>query len=209
MRVRLSKKVVISLILVLIILFVSAYSTWSTGWLVVNDGVPVNVLVTAAETCHGVTNSGSYTYFVPTKTTAEWDAFASHLPSGVSVGLCWVSYFNTDYWEPLFGEDTSWYNSQWQYMEGSDLGVWLTDIGTWTNGFRPSKVRVSFNQEGCSENWFVLDDESGAGIVDAEPYTSAMEVNITWGSYNLNELKISSCSDYYPLYVTNIEFLIE
>jgi len=88
MKFKSSKRFIISFIFILVILFVSAYSTWSTGWLVVNNGVSVDVLVTAAETCHRVTNSGSYTYFVPTKTTTEWDAFAAHLPSGVGVGSC-------------------------------------------------------------------------------------------------------------------------
>jgi len=38
-------------------------------------------------TCNNVLNTGN-DLFVPTKTSAEWSTFRTHLPSGVSLGAC-------------------------------------------------------------------------------------------------------------------------
>ena len=40
--------------------------------------------------CKKIDNTSGVDYFVPTKTTAEWDSFAGNLPSGVTVESCVV-----------------------------------------------------------------------------------------------------------------------
>ena len=66
-----------------------AVNTWDTGYRV-NHGSSAAVIVGGAGgSCYQVTNSNAdHDYFVPTKTTAEWNAFSGHLPPGVSVGSC-------------------------------------------------------------------------------------------------------------------------
>ena len=87
------KKGKLSLIIIIatVFLFISAITvyalnTWATGYRVNTE--TKDVLVGASQACHKVTNTSSNSYFIPTKTTAEWDSFASHLPSGVSIGSC-------------------------------------------------------------------------------------------------------------------------
>ena len=65
---------------------VFAINSISDGWRV-DSGTTMQV-TDASWTCHKITNSSSTPCFVPTKTLAEWNAFASHLPSGVSNGSC-------------------------------------------------------------------------------------------------------------------------
>lgn len=47
-----------------------------------------SMMITEHSTCRSVTNSGSKTRFVPTKSSAEWTSFISNPPAAVSVGAC-------------------------------------------------------------------------------------------------------------------------
>lgn len=67
-------------------LAVSAINTTSSGFRV-NNG-DTNTTIDAWGTCQKVTNTSGKNYFVPTKTSAEWLAFRSHLPSGVTLSSC-------------------------------------------------------------------------------------------------------------------------
>ena len=87
------KKGKLSLIIIIttVFLFTSAITVYALNtW---NEGYRINtetkeVKVDSSENCHKVTNTSGNSYFIPTKTTAEWNAFAGNLPSGVSIGSC-------------------------------------------------------------------------------------------------------------------------
>lgn len=64
---------------------VYALNTSDTGYKV-NPGTTAQV--TCAGVCHKVTNNSTKAIFVPTKTQNEWNQFAAHLPSGVTVAAC-------------------------------------------------------------------------------------------------------------------------
>ncbi len=63
-----------------------ALNIWNTGYRINTE--TKNVYVGAGQDCHKITNTSGNSYFIPTKTTAEWNSFASHLPSGASVASC-------------------------------------------------------------------------------------------------------------------------
>jgi len=66
---------------------VYALNTWDTGYRV-NDGKTESVYYSENNICRRVTNEHGQDIFIPTRTTAEWNAFDSHRPSGVITGPC-------------------------------------------------------------------------------------------------------------------------
>jgi len=65
---------------------VYALDAWHTGFRINTE--TKNVYVGSAQTCYKVTNTSGNSYFIPTKTIAEWSSFFIHLPGGASVGQC-------------------------------------------------------------------------------------------------------------------------
>ncbi|MFZ2226819.1 MAG: hypothetical protein WA064_03110 [Candidatus Moraniibacteriota bacterium] len=68
---------------------VFAINNISDGWRI-DNGATLDV-TDASSACHRITNNSGSSLFVPTRTTSDWNAFASHLPGGVSSGSCCVS----------------------------------------------------------------------------------------------------------------------
>jgi hypothetical protein len=87
---------------------VYALNSWNTGFRI--DKETKNVYIGSSQTCYKVTNTSNNSYFIPTKTTAEWNAFAANLPSGVSIGSCCASHA---YFSCYAGDeyDVYWYDS--------------------------------------------------------------------------------------------------
>lgn len=81
--------VFVCLVLLFCPLIVIALDTWNTGYSVYS-GTNKNVIVgSSAGPCYKITNSdSSKDYFIPTKTTAEWNAFTAHKPASLSIGNC-------------------------------------------------------------------------------------------------------------------------
>ena len=85
---KLKRTISFAIFLMIISISIFAISQWNEGYRV-NKGDSVTVYVGPEKECHKVTNNNpSLDFFIPTKTTNEWDSFANHLPSGVSIGSC-------------------------------------------------------------------------------------------------------------------------
>ena len=81
--------------IVIFLLFLSsitvyALNIWNLGYRIYTQTKEVKV--GSSQACHKVTNTSSNSYFIPTRTTTEWNAFANNSPSGVTIGSCCVSY---------------------------------------------------------------------------------------------------------------------
>lgn len=63
-----------------------ALDSWNTGFRINTE--TKNVYVGSAQTCYKVTNTSGNSYFIPTKTIAEWNAFNANKPAGVTVSGC-------------------------------------------------------------------------------------------------------------------------
>jgi len=82
------------LIVLFLIVLIIPIATWAInslneGWRVVNGAGATTINVHSD--CQTVTNTSGTDVFVPTKTDAEWQAFQSHLPTGVTASGC-VTY---------------------------------------------------------------------------------------------------------------------
>ncbi len=99
-----SKKSNKSLLTLLAVLFLAipltvfAINTVSTGFQVGSS----NVKIDAHGTCKQV-RSTSGTLFVPTKSSAEWSAFRSNKPSGVTLSSCYVGCSATTATVSIYG----------------------------------------------------------------------------------------------------------
>lgn len=106
-----------------------ALNTWSTGYRI--DTETKQVLVNSTQDCYNVTNITPNAYFLPTKTTAEWNTFETHLPSGVTIGSCVPAY--SYYKIGNFTDEGEWGGiGELQFKIN---GVWQTNAATsYTNG---------------------------------------------------------------------------
>ena len=136
--------------------------------------------------------AGDYTFTL----TVE-DAFGrtKDITEDVSVvAPSWVTHFNNSDWAAAIG---SWSGTYWE----DDFGLLdLTPLGTWTDSYRPTKMRIA-----CSAGLNVeLYDTAPALVGSASPYTPNAEINLSLGSYDISELSITGPPGFT---VTNIEFL--
>ncbi len=79
----------VSFVFLLLSSTVYALNTWSSGYKV-NSGTTVDVRYGPSQLCRKVTNTSANSFFVPSKTVAEWNAFEANLPPGVSTADCCV-----------------------------------------------------------------------------------------------------------------------
>ncbi|MEY4615195.1 MAG: Synechococcus phage [Pseudomonadota bacterium] len=65
--------------------------------------------------CARVTNNVGAALFIPTKTTAEWQAFLTNKPSGVTLGCCWSSMSFTSSGNQTFTPPAKYFPSGYNY----------------------------------------------------------------------------------------------
>jgi len=67
------------------------YNSEYSGWMAYGHQtitIPADQYYGSSYPCKDIANSNSATYFIPTKTVTEWQAFTGHLPSGVTLSTC-------------------------------------------------------------------------------------------------------------------------
>ena len=114
----------------------------------------------------------------------------------------WQQIFDDSFWEPFGGNGT--WNDSTQQWEHTGNKVYLTPIGTWADGYRPTKLRVThdgsvwFNLflENVLETYIVIDIDSPSGTENDTTFpTSGSDHDI---------YKLFCISNFENL--TNIEF---
>jgi hypothetical protein len=111
----------------------------------------------------------------------------------------WVTHFDNTEWAASTG---SWDGSKWV---GNPTSLTLSPIGTWTDNYRPTKIRLATN---VGDLIFQLEDTDSNTIADAFFYVSLTPVIIDW-SNNLDIDVFNFVIDSGTLNITNIEFLEE
>jgi hypothetical protein len=115
----------------------------------------------------------------------------------------WISYLDDTVWtsEGLWG---SWDGSKWD-SEGAKSGhtIWLDELGTWVEGFRPTRLRVTHTKPGTI--YLRLRDAEQTGIIIITEYTSGDEIPIPFQGFDIKEIQIGT-GEADPYSVTNIEF---
>lgn len=113
----------------------------------------------------------------------------------------WLTFQDVVNWSVTQG---SWLSGSAEYRSTSGGSIFLEAIGTWINGFRPLKMRVTHNYVGGLN--MILKDK-GLHIIAEEPtLNSGEEIDINWGDYDLDDLFLDKFSQIYE--VQNIEFFI-
>ena len=117
---------------------------------------------------------------------------------GSEGGGSWVAHFDNTEWETVF--PGVWTGSAW-----SDSGVLfipLTELGTWVEVYRPTKIRVTFTGGGTRD--ILLKDTENNFIAHETTASSEQEIDITFEGYDIEALQIQDTVGNFT--VTNIEF---
>jgi len=120
----------------------------------------------------------------------------------------WISHFDNSDWEGSIG--TTWVADHWEARITIETTFWLTSIGTWTVGFRPTKVRVTFTTEkGLPPQLGLYIESDGHGapsLVYENDYVSMAEADITWDGDDISAIGFFFENLDEDVSVTNIEF---
>lgn len=114
----------------------------------------------------------------------------------------WQQVFDDTYWVPFGGNGT--WNDSLQRWEHTGNKVYLTPIGTWSAGYRPTKIRLT--HDGIPTCRLFIEDPSEDYIVFQFNYVSEFEHDLNFGS----ELPGDDLFKVFALQnlenITNIEF---
>ena len=132
-------------------------------------------------------------------------------PSGT-----WESHFDNTEWQvensPAgSGGLGTWDGAEWDATQffGFWYGVELGELGTWVEGYRPTKLRITTT--GATTNFLVKlwDTDSNEIAAMVTGYNSGDELDITFGLLDIKYLAITNDgSTGFPFSVTNIEFYV-
>ena len=145
--------------------------------------------------------------------TTTANTFEYSEPSGcIKVHSCvkaesaWTQYFDDNYWESRNVGGCVWDDSEPGYEGWYHTGAHQVDldvIGTWADGYRPSKIRVSWVGGNPTINIKLGYLDGDGTLVSDAAYSSGDELVIDWSAgYDLDTLM-----DLFELdFVSNIEF---
>lgn len=165
-----------------------------------------NIQIWAVSDCQQVNNTGSSTYFVPTRTAAELNAFKAHLPTGVASTSCTNYPSRIALWGGKIAKHT---NSSGVWVDDSDCSTsWPSNNLTYCSEWNyESYAAVNFNTEwiynwklgGCTGSYespkVTLTCQLCTDIVSAPACYSKTPTCIwhSWGSGCTREF----CNNYY------------
>ena len=112
----------------------------------------------------------------------------------------WVSYIDPSYWSIVQG---TWAGTYW--TSTPSLGLEVT--GAWATGFRPTKVRVTFN--GPTEGGIDINNNGLEGVLHQHPAYSEVEYDLSWSEgLDMVAFGVVSHDGSSTINVTDIEFFV-
>jgi len=152
---------------------------------------------------------------ISVNTTLKAKAFkdgmdASNIATGVYTISAWTAYFNNTKWQIWsLGGYGAWSGSVWVgEFDAFDLGYYLhiEVIGSWSVGYRPTKIRPTFSVAGLNKApGFVVVDSGWGTLAGSIPCLSGQELSFSFG---VNDIYYIQCTHTAPFNVTNIEFQV-
>lgn len=120
--------------------------------------------------------------------------------------MAWEVHHNNTNWSATTG---MWSAGTWESLDGY---LELIELGTWVEGYRPTKIRITYT--GDPNTALYLRDSNNAIIAQEGntftfTYQSLEEENITFGNYDIRKIEMyNDWGDDPDVYinVTNIEF---
>jgi hypothetical protein len=117
-----------------------------------------------------------------------------------SSSTAFEAYFDDSYWTATYG---SWSVDRWVSEEVAlEHWIGLLEIGTWNEGFRPDKIRLTVNYDNFID-LIVYDSTSGI-IVNQTDISSLEQFTINWNGSDLASISLIGPG---AIELTNIEFL--
>ena len=119
-------------------------------------------------------------------------------------GTNWTSMFNTDFWSPGIGSFNA---SQNRWEPGGEGRIELSPVGTWSNLFRPSMIRLTLSQTILiSVDIYAIFETPMNKILEQPHYMSLAEQPIFFLSGSALD-DIGTMVLELPFYLLNIEFV--
>jgi len=200
---------VVAILAIFGILFFSFTPVEAADYYQVDPGATVEVdehTVCRMVVCRMVTNNGSLTVFVPTKTSSEWAGFRLHYPSSVSLGGCCTPNSS----KSCYDGDVYWYDSCGNREEPKYQECYSD---SWTNNYncsgtwRTRQVRRRgcsgsscydyyewINIENCANYGQVCQGGSCVSSCTSHSYRSCYNNDVYWyDSCNNREEKYQEC----------------
>ena len=116
----------------------------------------------------------------------------------------WVDdYFNESYWQVIGGSWSEYLSGQFGWHSDGFGMLWLEVNGSWFKNYRPTKMRLNFWGLSGSVDVILIDSNSDE-IANVSGITANDEIDITFGIFNIAELKIQAGDLNW--YLTSIEF---
>ncbi|RLD66090.1 MAG: hypothetical protein DRI84_05575 [Bacteroidetes bacterium] len=165
---------------------------------------------------------------VPTTSTSDviFSSFCSENTSGSFPDLkspkliityekeeVWTSIFDNTKWAEDFAG--TWNGAQNRWESDASGSLYIVPTGTWNLGYRPSKIRLTWQWVGASDDMYMdlfADCNDWDSVTDPEGnypiYTNLEEINVVGNNHhNICEIDIYAWPGNQPFYITNIEFL--
>ena len=121
----------------------------------------------------------------------------------------WKIYFDNTRWE--IDNNGTWEGNYWKSDNGSPKQLTLSELGTWVNGYRPSKIKLT-HSVGVGIDYIIVRDKQNNNMYldNTGNYTPGKEVDLTWyGAGSANDIDYIGLADAAEFTVTDIEFCEE
>jgi hypothetical protein len=98
----------------------------------------------------------------------------------------------------------TWLSGSSEYRSTAGGSIFLEELGTWINNYRPLKIRITHNYVG-GLNMILKDKE--VNIIAQDPVlNSGVEIDINWDDYDIDNLFLDKFNENYE--IQNIEFYL-
>lgn len=118
----------------------------------------------------------------------------------IAAGDVWYSRYD---WNKCFTGSHECIVGAWAFAQCSGISVY--EFGTWSEGYRPTKVRITHNGTGTGLRIYIRDTNGGLVGDSGANYVSGSEISLTWGSYNLQRFIIDNFDSYGTTF-SNVEW---
>jgi hypothetical protein len=117
-----------------------------------------------------------------------------------STGASWYSRYT---WNSCFSSTHECVMGVWAFSMCSN--IYVPEVGTWSEGYRPTKVRITHNGTGTGLRIYIRDKNNALVGDSGDNYVSGTEIDLTWGAQDLKGFYIDNF-DTFGITFSNVEW---
>lgn len=136
---------------------IGIFQSLNNGWATARNNYK-NIMT--PEWCRKITSNRGELFFIPTKTTNEWNNFKSHLPSGIGIGSCDLicnPNFHKE-WNSCISNTKSCTITNWTWNQIWNGSSWwscqVVSCDSWYNKVWNSCIKANSNCSARNINWY-------------------------------------------------------